>query len=170
MISSSLARAMQFSDPVVSGYAFHFKAFSAEEVAVTIVNPVTFVPEPLVYEADYSVTGLGQDAGGAVVLTPAGRERAGTGQHLVILRAMDFLQLIDYRPHDTFPAETHERALDRLTMMCQELREKLGRAVIAPPDQLEPIQYSELVALKEEAVAAAAEAAEDAAETEAARA
>jgi hypothetical protein len=39
---------------------------------------------------------------------------------------MSFTQEIDYRPHDLFPAETHERALDILTMTAQELRELIN--------------------------------------------
>jgi hypothetical protein len=85
---------------------------------------------------------------------------------------MDFVQETDYRPHDVFPAETHERALDILTMICQELREMMSRALIAPPNQNGPIQYSDLAALltgAEEALARALSA-RDAAQAEADRA
>ncbi|WP_282609473.1 phage tail protein [Pelagibius sp. Alg239-R121] len=36
-------------------------------------------------------------------------------------------QPIDYRSNDPFPAETHERGLDRLTLLCQQLDERLSR-------------------------------------------
>ena len=32
-------------------------------------------------------------------------------------------------PNDAFPAETHERALDKLTMQAQRLSERIDRAV-----------------------------------------
>jgi hypothetical protein len=55
--------------------------------------------------------------------------------------------------------------LDVLTMICQELRELVGRAMIAPPNVDKPIQYGDLAALAE-----AAETAREAAQTEAERA
>jgi hypothetical protein len=109
---------------------------------------------PLELGADYTVAGLGRDQGGAVTLTAPGLSKAGTGLSLVMRRRMDFTQETDYRPHDVFPAETHERALDILTMICQELREMMSRALIAPPNVNEPIQYSDLAALYERTLAA----------------
>jgi hypothetical protein len=39
---------------------------------------------------------------------------------------------VDYVENAAFPAETHEAALDLLTMICQALDEKIGRAVLYP--------------------------------------
>ncbi len=50
----------------------------------------------------------------------------------VIRRRTAAVQTSDYVPNDAFPADGHERALDRLTMLAQELGETLGRALLAP--------------------------------------
>lgn len=145
-ISSSTAKAVHVSNPAVTDYAFPFKVFEPGQLKVSVLDAVSRAETVLSLAADYTVVGLDQDTGGTVVLTPAGQAKAGTGNNLAIVRNMQFLQDVDYRPHDVFPAETHERALDILTMQDQELRELLGRAVIAPVDQDTPIQYSDLIA------------------------
>ncbi|MCL2029030.1 MAG: hypothetical protein FWG97_01205 [Deltaproteobacteria bacterium] len=163
-VSSPVAKAVHITHSALADYSFPFKVFKAGELAVDLVDGsarvITLTPG-----LDYTVGGLGRDQGGTITLTQSGREKAGAELSLVLLRRMDFTQETDYRPHDVFPAETHERALDILTMICQELREMLGRAIIAPPNLDEPIQYADLVALLE-----AAEAARDRARDEADRA
>lgn len=83
---------------------------------------------PLVLGTHYSLSGAGSAQGGALVmnLPPA------TGQTLVIYRAPAIVQEVDYVENSAFPAETHEAALDLLTMICQSLQEQLGRAVLYP--------------------------------------
>jgi len=163
-VSSPVSRIVHVTHEAVTDYTFPFKVFKAGELAVDLVD-ASFRVLRLELGADYTVSGLGLDQGGTIALTLAGREKAGRGLSLVMLRRMDFTQETDYRPHDVFPAETHERALDILTMIGQELRELVGRAMIAPPNIDKPIQYSDLAALAE-----AAEAAREAAQAEAARA
>jgi len=163
-VSSPVSRIVHLTHGAVSDYTFPFKVFKAAELAVDLVD-ASFRVMRLELGVDFTVTGLGLDQGGTITLTAAGIEKAGTGLALVMLRRMDFTQETDYRPHDVFPAETHERALDILTMICQELREMVGRAMIAPPNIDKPLQYSDLVALME-----GAETARDAAQTEAGRA
>ena len=63
-----------------------------------------------------------------LVLPPA------TGVNVNIVRNVPLTQLVDYQPFDAFPAETHEAALDRLTMQTQQLQELLDRVTIPPPD------------------------------------
>jgi hypothetical protein len=163
-VSSPVSKIVHVTHEAVADYTFPFKVFKAGELAVALVDAF-FRVIPLELGADYTVAGLGLDQGGSVTLSSAGREKAGTGLDLVILRRMDFTQETDYRPHDIFPAETHERALDVLTMICQELREQVGRAMIAPPNLDRPIQFSDLVDVRE-----AAETARDEARAEAERA
>jgi hypothetical protein len=170
-VSSPVSKVVHITNEALAGYAFPFKVFKAGELAVDLVD-ASFRVVPLELGADYTVDGLGRDQGGTITLTAPGRDKAGTGQSLVLRRRMDFVQETDYRPHDVFPAETHERALDILTMICQELREMMSRAIIAPPNVDEPIQYADLAALLEGAEEALARAltARDAAQTEADRA
>lgn len=157
-VSSANAKAVHQTSLEVSDYTFPFKVFQSSEVAVSLVDRISRREAALNLGSDYEVLNVGQESGGTVRLSEAGQRKAGNGQHLIILRSMRFLQEIDYRPHDIFPAETHERALDILTMQDQELREMLGRAFIAPPDQNNPIEYGELEALRSETLSARDEA------------
>jgi hypothetical protein len=152
-VSSPVSKVVHVTNDALAGYTFPFKVFKAGELAVDLVD-ASFRVIPLELGADYTVDGLGRDQGGAITLTGRGRGKAGTGQSLVMLRRMDFTQETDYRPHDVFPAETHERALDILTMICQELREMMSRAIIAPPNADKPISYADLAALYEATLAA----------------
>jgi hypothetical protein len=138
-VSSATARTVHQTHQAVSNYSFEFKVFHETELSVLVVE-LNFVVTPLILGQDYIINGLGHDQGGTVYLTPEGRDKAGTGLPLVLLRQMRFVQETDYSPHDVFPAEIHEEALDILTMICQELRELVGRAMIPPPNRISIIR------------------------------
>jgi hypothetical protein len=74
---------------------------------------------------DYTVTGAGVSSGGTVTMTSA----PATGATLVITRNVPATQDVDYQSNDPFPAETQERALDKLTMEVQQLNEASARAI-----------------------------------------
>jgi hypothetical protein len=78
----------------------------------------------LALTTDYSVTGAGSLSGGSITLVNA----PNATQIITIIRDPDFTQQTDYQENDPFPAETHERALDKLTMMAQRLKELLNRS------------------------------------------
>jgi hypothetical protein len=65
---------------------------------------------------DYTLTGAG-GATGTLTATTA----PATGETLTIERNMTFTQETDYVANDPFPAESHETALDKLTMISQQL-------------------------------------------------
>jgi hypothetical protein len=52
-----------------------------------------------------------------------------SGETVVILRKLTLTQGTDYVANDPFPAESHEDALDRLTMISQQHDEAIGRAL-----------------------------------------
>lgn len=55
-----------------------------------------------------------------------------SGEKLVLQRIMDVTQETDYEEGDSFPAEVHESALDKLTMISQQIIEQIGRQITAP--------------------------------------
>lgn len=83
---------------------------------------------PLELGTHYALSGAGSAQGGALVMN----QPPATGQTLVVYRAPAIVQEVDYVENSAFPAETHEAALDLLTMICQSLQEQLGRAVLYP--------------------------------------
>lgn len=155
-VSSDVARIVHQTNSGVTSYAFPFKVFKASDIRVVLIAPVSLERRELALGTDYAVSGLGLESG-SVNLTETGRFKAGSGLNLFIGRGMSFVQETDYRPHDLFPAETHEQALDILTMMCQELRELLSRAVLVS-EGLEPPSYEELKELLLAATGAGREA------------
>jgi hypothetical protein len=53
-----------------------------------------------------------------------------------ILRVLPLTQTVDYVPYDAFPAQTHEGALDKLTMIDQQLQEQIDRALKLPVESI----------------------------------
>lgn len=76
----------------------------------------------------YTLSGAGTAAGGELTMLAA----PATGETLVVWRAPAIVQEVDYVENAAFPAETHEAALDLLTMICQSLQEQIDRAVLYP--------------------------------------
>jgi hypothetical protein len=82
--------------------------------------------------SQYTVTGAGNPAGGSVtMLTPPP-----TGTQLIIVRNVPATQETDYLANDPFPAESHERALDKLTMLVQQNSTDIDRALKIPLSSL----------------------------------
>lgn len=84
---------------------------------------------------DYTVSGAGNPSGGTVTMGTA----PATGTTLVIVRNVPFTQETDYQANDPFPAETHERALDKLTMEVQQLNSAIGGVLRVPVTEVDPI-------------------------------
>ena len=92
----------------------------------------------LIPDNEWTIDGLGNALGGNVTLNvPLAEE-----QTVTLLRVVDETQLVDYQPFDAFPAETHEQALDKLTMIVQQLQESIGRSASVPVDS--PIEFYQL--------------------------
>jgi len=117
-------------------------AFSGNGVSTTFPLPFPFLRDAdikallrqdgfetaLAQGQHYTLTGAGGASGGSLVML----NPPSTGQSLVVYRAPSIVQEVDYVENSAFPAETHEAALDLLTMICQSLQEQLGRAVLYP--------------------------------------
>lgn len=99
-------------------FQYTFKVFSDTHLKVYNAGVLQAL------NTDYTVTGVGTDAGGNVVFTVAPTN----GNAVAIIRNAPYTQLTYYVENDPFPAETHEAALDRLTQQTQQLLEKLARA------------------------------------------
>lgn len=102
-------------------FAVPFRFLDGEHLVVTRV--VGGAETILTYGAAYTVTGGDTDAGGTVLLGASIN-----GATLNIVRATPRSQPMDYTMADRFPAESHERALDRLTMIAQEVALQVAAA------------------------------------------
>lgn len=81
----------------------------------------------LTLNVDYTVSGAGGSSGTVTLTDPLA-----VGEMLTIVRSVPVTQEADYVPNDPFPAQSHERALDKLTMIAQQHSEILGRVLQFP--------------------------------------
>lgn len=100
-----------------------FKFMSDDSIVVKVGPAENLVT--LALNTDYTLTGAGQDSGGSLVLNVA----PPLGEGVIVSRSTDMLQSRDYVQHDNFPAESHEEAIDKLTMLSQEQRRDVERTV-----------------------------------------
>lgn len=77
---------------------------------------------------NYTITGAGNPAGGVLTRTTTWA----VGATIAIVRNVPITQLHQYTQYDNFPAESHEDALAKLTMICQQLDEICSRAMTVP--------------------------------------
>jgi len=77
---------------------------------------------------NYTVTGAGNEAGGSITMLVS----PPTGVSVVIQRVVPATQETDYLANDPFPAESHERALDKLTMLVQQNERENDRSLKIP--------------------------------------
>ena len=106
-------------------FPFAFYALEAGHIAV-YVNGARIT-------SGYSVT-LNGESGGMVVMDAAPEN----GTRLVILRNVPFTQLTDIQNNTAFLPEIIERMSDKLTMICQQLKEELSRCVRVDPGSVDP--------------------------------
>ncbi len=115
-------------------FSYPFKIFASDDLVVSEYNNATSSATVKTNNTDYEVSGVGVDSGGNVTLTGS-YTNVPSGSQLIIQRIIDLTQGVDYVSNDAFPAETHEQALDRLTMITQQLQEQIGRAILADVSQ-----------------------------------
>jgi len=77
---------------------------------------------------DYTVTGAGSAGGGTVSFLTA----PATGEKVNITSNVTLDQQTDYTEGGSFSATTHETALDKLTKICQQLKEENNRSLKLP--------------------------------------
>lgn len=116
-VQSTIAKIQYAGNGIATNFTFPNLFFIDANLVVTLTDDLTGIDTTQIIVTDYTVTGAGNPAGGDVIFIVA----PPTGQTLTIARILEATQLIDYIVNDAFPAETHERGLDKLTMLIQQL-------------------------------------------------
>jgi hypothetical protein len=125
-VSTTTNRASYSGNGSTTAFAYGFKIFADADLTV-IIRSSAGVETTKTLTTHYTVSGAGTDSGGNVTFT-TGNVPA-SGETVVILRKLTLTQGTDYVANDPFPAESHEDALDRLTMITQQLDEAVGRSL-----------------------------------------
>jgi hypothetical protein len=127
-VSTSTSTASYTANGSTTTFAYPFKIFADGDLVVILRNTATAVETVQVLNSNYTVTGAGNNAGGNVVFGVA----PASGNTVFIRRELPITQEVDYVPNDPFPAETHENALDKLTMLVQQTSVDADRAIVFP--------------------------------------
>ncbi|MDD3311303.1 phage tail fiber protein [Pseudodesulfovibrio sp.] len=122
-IASTISKTLYAGNGSTTAFAIPFPFIANQDLEVVLSGADG--ERVLTLGTDYQLSGAGESGGGTCTLTtpPA------TGETLVIRRDPAPVQEVDYVENDAFPASTHEGALDKLTMICQALAERLDRTI-----------------------------------------
>lgn len=143
-VTHSTSRASYAGNGVTTAFTIPFRILDAAHVRVvlTLASGDEIVQ---VLGTDYSIAGVGQPQS-----TLNRAFAAPIGTKLTIARDVPITQDKDYVEGDNFPAQSHEDALDKLTMIAQEQSEKATRSLRLSNTDL-PITLNELPVLDERA-------------------
>lgn len=105
-------------------FAYDFKILDQTHIRVVKTN-TSGVDTTQTITTHYTVSGVGNSSGGNITMLTA----PASGEKLTFLRNVPLSQETDYTEGGAFPAESHEAALDKLTMIAQQLAEVNARTV-----------------------------------------
>jgi hypothetical protein len=109
-------------------FAVPFRFLATSDLVVLVRVDATGVSTTMGLDTAYSVAGEGAATGGTVTFLIEDGEPQ-TGETLIIYGNPAMTQLVDYISGGTFPAESHEEALDRLTLQSTRTREIAERSL-----------------------------------------
>jgi hypothetical protein len=121
-VSTLISRASFPGNDVTTAFNYSFKIIEDADLVVELVDDSDGSSVTQVLNTDYTVTGAGTDSG-TVTMTTA----PASGETLVVYRDISKTQETDYILGDSFPSASHELALDKLTLICQDLQSDLDR-------------------------------------------
>lgn len=124
-VTTTISRMEYTGNGVTTTFAYSFKINTDSELKVWLVTTATGAKTLQTLTTHYTVTNAGDVSGGNVemITAPASTEE------LVIERSTSTTQAVDYVANDAFAAETHEGALDKLTLIAQDLRRDVDRSM-----------------------------------------
>lgn len=125
--NTTLASPTYVGNGATTIFATGFQFLINTDIAV-ILTSTAGVETTAVYLTDYTVTGAGVVGGGSVTFLVA----PATGVKVNITSNVTLDQQVDYVEGGSFAANTHERALDKLTKITQQLQEQIDRSIRLP--------------------------------------
>ncbi|MEX3628267.1 MAG: hypothetical protein VB138_01145 [Burkholderia sp.] len=112
---------------LTTDFGFEFVIFQATDL-LAIKTGIDDIELPLVKDVDYTVTLNDSTPGGTVsLMTPLA-----TGEKLTLTSDLQATQGLQIPNLSAFHPQTLERALDKLTILVQQLADKIARTVQAP--------------------------------------
>lgn len=109
---------------VTTVFPYTFKIISSADMEVSVDGVVKTLT------VDYTLSGVGDDAGGNVTMLAA----PATSTSVVRRRNMALTRNTDYQDQGELPASTLDSDLDSAVLMIQQVDEKTDRAMVLPAD------------------------------------
>ena len=122
-LTSTTQRLSFFGDDTTTGFTISFY-FIANADITAILRDSDGGETTWVLDTDYTLTGAGVASGGTLTATTA----PASGETLIIKRVEQLTQPNSLPLSGSLPSATLEEMADRLTMIVQQIDEKLGRA------------------------------------------
>jgi hypothetical protein len=123
-LSSTETKTIYGGNGSTASFAIPFMFMCNEDIEVVLTD-IDGRESIQTVSTDYQLSGEGEQTGGVCTMTTPPE----VGQILVVRRSPSIVQEVDYVENDAFPAAPHEAALDKLTMICQALAERLDRTI-----------------------------------------
>lgn len=128
-VTSTSAAVSHTGNGVADTFTFTFKVFDETDLYINTYEIATGTLTLLALTTDYTVSLTDSGAGGGEVTLVAGPLAA--THKIIIQRLLSYTQETNYVENDPFSAETLEDALDKCTMLIQQLKEELDRALLS---------------------------------------
>lgn len=128
-VNTATASQSYTGNGVTQVFAIPFYFLVDTDLIVTRKVAITGVISTLVLNSDYTLSGSGNPAGGSLTMlvAPANLDQISINRNVVLV------QQTAYPVNDKFPATSHERALDRLTMIAQQQADQISRSLVRSP-------------------------------------
>lgn len=124
-IASTVNRNNYVGNGATDTYNYNFKIFQSSDLEVA-ERDLAGVVTIYTLNVDYTVTGVGNDAGGTIILTAGNLT---SGFELAIRRKPPITQLTDIKNQGDFFPEVHENTFDKGTMIDQKQQDEIDRSL-----------------------------------------
>lgn len=137
MIPSTNSRDIYVGNGSASSYDYTFRILDEDDLLI-VVTDSDGIETTLVINTDYTVTGVGNEAGGSISLVDADQDwldasgDLDTGWEISIRRVRPLTQETDIRNQGAYFASLHEDAFDHLVMIDQQQQDELNRSIRFP--------------------------------------
>lgn len=122
-VQSTLAR-VSYTVSITGPYTIPFRFLNDDDVTVVVLAPDGITETVLTNTTDYNLSGAGSSSGSLTLV-----DLTYAGYTISIINDPSVTQLVDYPEVGKFPAESHERALDKLTIITQRLNDLVDRSL-----------------------------------------
>lgn len=129
--TSIIATIQYIAGGATTVFSFPYLFLANSHLRVVETNLTTGVETVKEITTHYTVTGAGEDAGGDVTFLVAPT----AGRRITITRVVPKTQETDYEENGDFASEDHEEALDKLTMIDQQMQRELDRCLKFPESE-----------------------------------